>query len=57
VTTTAASAPPQDLVEQVGRYFDLEPAVVQDPYPLFHRMQREAPVLLFRSMATLTRLR
>ena len=55
VTTTAASAPPQDLVEQVGRYFDLEPAVVQDPYPLFHRMQREAPVLLFRSMATLTR--
>ena len=51
----SVSAPPQDLVDQVGRYFDLEPEVVQDPYPLFHRMQREAPVLLFRSMATLTR--
>jgi cytochrome P450 len=50
-----AAATPQDLVEEVGRYFDLVPEVVQDPYPLFHRMQREAPVLIFRSMATLTR--
>jgi cytochrome P450 len=53
--TTPEAVQATDLVELTGRYFDLEPEIVQDPYPLFHRLQAEAPVLIFRSMATLTR--
>ena len=52
---TSGAATEAGLEAAVERYYDLDPALVQDPYPLFHRLQDEAPVLILRSMATLTR--
>lgn len=44
-----------DLAVEVDAFFDLRDDLVQDPYPLFHRLQRESPVHLQRSFATVTR--
>jgi cytochrome P450 len=43
------------LLDEVDAFFDLRDDLVQDPYPLFHRMQAEAPVVERRSFAIVTR--
>src|SRR5438445_9521219 len=42
---TPAAATPEQLAEREGtRYELLDPAALQDPYPLYQRMRDEAPV-------------
>jgi cytochrome P450 len=45
------------LVEDLDALLDLDQDMLDDPYPLYHRLQEEAPVLLHRSMAIVTRHR
>jgi cytochrome P450 len=47
--------PSQSLLDDVSALFDLRPKLIADPYPLYHRMRAEAPVLVHRGVATLTR--
>ena len=45
------------VVRELDALLDLRPDAVDDPYPLYHRLQVEAPVLIHRSMAVVTRHR
>jgi cytochrome P450 len=45
------------LTEDLDALLDLRQDLLDDPYPLYHRLQQEAPVLIHRSMAIVTRHR
>jgi len=47
----------QTLIEDLDALLDLRQDALDDPYPLYHRLQSEAPVLIHRSMAIVTRHR
>src|SRR6202165_2199696 len=46
-----------DLLDDVDRLYDLDPQGIQEPYPVLHRMREEAPVLIHRDVASVTRYR
>src|ERR1700686_485682 len=43
------------LIEELDALLDLRQDLLDDPYPLYHRLQRVAPVLIHRPMAIVTR--
>ena len=43
------------LENEVSALFDLRPDLIQDPYPLYDRMRREAPFLRHRSVVSVSR--
>jgi cytochrome P450 len=43
------------LVEEVDSLYALTPEVLADPYPVYHRMRAEAPVLIHAGVAAVTR--
>jgi cytochrome P450 len=47
----------QTLIAELDALLDLRQESLDDPYPLYHRLQEEAPVLIHRSMAIVTRHR
>ena len=47
----------QTLIEELDALLDLRQDALDNPYPLYHRLQQEAPVLIHRSMAIVTRHR
>lgn len=45
----------QTLNDQVSALFDLQPNLIQDPYPLYSRMREEAPFLNHRALISVSR--